>query len=128
MQTGQRVYKDCRECRGSGVLHKRPNFAYPETHSSESSVPVECHYCVGEGILPWGYDMRNDNLFRSYVVLEELDATEHNALTDTQKNGVLHLLACGIVDLNEGKAGRVRLWNWFGAESTTVANLTALLV
>ena len=66
-------------------------------------------------------------VFNSYIIIEELDATEHNALTDTQKDGVLHLLACGKVDLNTGKAGRVRLWNWFGEESTTVANLTALL-
>ena len=68
-----------------------------------------------------------DNVFDAYIVLEELDATEHNALTDSQKDGVLHLLACGKVDLNDGKAGKTRLWNWFGAESTTVANLTALL-
>ena len=67
------------------------------------------------------------NVFASYKVLECLDATEHAALTDTQKDGVLHLLACGRVDLNDGKAGKVRLWNWFGAESTTVANLTALI-
>ena len=68
-----------------------------------------------------------DNVFQSYLVLECLDATEHAALTDTQKDGILHLLACGLVDLNDGKAGKVRLWNWFGAESTTVVNLTALI-
>ena len=67
------------------------------------------------------------NVFQSYKVLECLDATEHAALTDTQKDGVKTLLSCGCVDLNDGKAGKVRLWNWFGAESTTVANLTALL-
>ena len=69
----------------------------------------------------------SDGVFWSYKVLECLDTTEHAALTDAQKNGILHILACGKVDLNEGKAGRVRLWNWFDAESTTVANLTALL-
>ena len=67
------------------------------------------------------------NVFYSHEILECLDATEHDALTDTQKDGVLHILACGMVDLNDGKVGRVRLWNWFGAESTTVASLTALL-
>ena len=67
------------------------------------------------------------NVFNSYIILEELDATEHAALTDTQKDGILHILACGRVDLNDGKAGKTRLWNWVGAESTTVANLTALL-
>jgi len=68
-----------------------------------------------------------DNIFPSYQILEELDATEHNALSDSQKDGVLAILACGLVDLNDGKAGKTRLWNWFGAGSTTVANLTALL-
>jgi len=67
------------------------------------------------------------NVFRSYIVLEELDTTEYNALTDAQKEGINTLLSCGKVDLNDGKAGRVRLWNWFGAESTTVANLTELI-
>ena len=67
------------------------------------------------------------NVFHSYIVLEELDATEYNALSDGEKEGVNILLMCGRVDLNDGKVGKVRLWNWFGAESTTVANLTALL-
>ena len=67
------------------------------------------------------------NVFHSYQILEALDVDEYNALTATQKDGVKVLLSCGLVDLNDGKAGRVRLWNWFGAESTTVANLTALL-
>lgn len=85
---------------------------------------------VVRGIL-WDAVLTNttmpDNVFRSYQVLECLDATEHSALTDTQKDGVLHILACGWVDLNDGKAGKVRLWSWFGAESDTVANLTALM-
>ena len=68
------------------------------------------------------------NIFDSYKILEAIDSTEYDALTDAQKDGVKTLLSCGRVDLNEGKIGRVRLWNWFGAESTTVANLTALLV
>ena len=93
-----------------------------------------CIACFGSGALPLSgmnlYLSGNFigiNVFHSYQILECLDATEHNALTDAQKDGVLHLLACGLVDLNDGKAGKVRLWNWFGAESTTVANLTALI-
>ena len=76
----------------------------------------------------WSKLLVPTNVFRSYVVLEELDATEHNALTDAQKDGILHILSCGFVDLRDGKAGKTRLWNWFGAESTTVANLTSILV
>jgi hypothetical protein len=69
----------------------------------------------------------SDNIFESYVVLECLDATEWSALTSTQKDGVKAILMCGLVDLNDGKAGKTRLWNWFGSESTTIANITALL-
>jgi len=67
------------------------------------------------------------NVFQSYEILEAMDTTEYNALTDTQKDGVKILLSCGRVDLNVGKAGRVRLLNWFGAQSTTITNLAALL-
>jgi len=76
---------------------------------------------------PLGITTRLNRVVDSYLILECIDPTEHNALTDAQKDGVLHLLACGRVDFNPGKAGVVRFWNWFGAESTTVANLTALL-
>ena len=76
---------------------------------------------------PHGLSSYPNLVFHSYEILECLNATEHDALTDTQRDGVKHLLMCGLIDLNEGKAGKVRLWNWFGEESTTVANLTALL-
>ena len=68
-----------------------------------------------------------DNVFLSYKILECIDMDEYGELTDAQKDGVKVLLSCGRIDLNDGKAGKVRLWNWFGAESTTVANLTMLL-
>jgi len=75
----------------------------------------------------WSALLTPDGVFRSYLVLECLDPTEYNALTDAQKDGVKVFLMCGLVDLNDGKAGKVRFWNWFGAESTTVASLTALI-
>ena len=127
MKTGQTVWMDCKRCTTPGVLYKRPSFNSPESLPSPSSVEVECDVCEGLGICVAGYTYNATNVFDSYKVLECLDATEHNGLTDTQKDGVLHLLTCGLVDLNEGKAGRVRLWNWFGGESTTVTNLTELL-
>ena len=105
------MFVPCPICKGTKV-HGLP----PET----------CYHCGGEGKMLVG-DLSIPNVFHAYEVLECLDATEHAALTDTQKDGVLHLLACGRVDLNDGKAGKERLWNWFGEESTTVANLTALI-
>lgn len=67
------------------------------------------------------------NVFRSHEVEPCLDGTEYNALTDAQKEGVKIILSCGRVDLSDGASTKTRLWNWFGAESTTVANLTTLL-
>jgi len=106
--------------------------------SNNFTIQRECRYCGSEGHpecdkcggtnINVFYDIKPPtNVFYSYMILECLDATEHDALTDTEKEGVKILLMCGLVDLNDGKAGKVRLWNWFGAESTTVANLTALL-
>ena len=84
----------------------------------------ECRHCEGDGI----YVKHSPaNVVPSHIVLEAIDATEHNALTDAQKDGVLHILECGFVDLNEGKVGITRLLNWFGAESTTIANLQAMI-
>jgi len=122
---------ECALCGGDGILNE-----------------VSCSLCNGDGEIDfgeeafcyikgrhkelirgqvWGNIVRPDGVFRSYEVLECLDVTEFNALTDTKKQGTRDILSCGLVDLNDGKAGKVRLWNWFGAESTTVANLTTLI-
>ena len=104
----------CSRCLGSGV-------------DDNMEVPDTCVVCSGTGYSDVYLIADPAKVFRSYLVLECLDATEHAALTDTQKDGIKHLLMCGHVDLNDGKAGKTRLWNWFGAESTTVANLTTFL-
>lgn len=107
----------CARCAGTGIDN-------PVEGGGE---PGSCVTCDGTGYLEVSKLIYPSDVFHAYEVLECLDATEHDALTNTQKDGVLHLLACGLVDLNDGKAGKVRLWNWFGAESTTVTNLTALI-
>lgn len=99
--------EQCPLCGGTGI------------HDGE-----ECDMCDGTGFF---YRNIPSMIFPSYSILECIDITEHGSLTDAQKNGVLYILACGFVDLNEGRVGRVRLWNWFGEESTTVANLTELI-
>jgi hypothetical protein len=106
----------CPKCNGTGELWR-----------DQGETGNTCGHCHGTGKLTISAIVNASGVFDSYQVLECLDATEHNGLTDTQKDGVLHLLACGLVDLNDDKAGKTRLWNWFGAESTTVASLTALL-
>jgi len=111
------IKKICVKCNGTTIDTGDPNLP---------SDDKPCENCI-EGYRDVGFSTLPTNVFYSHEVLEQLDATEHNALSDAQKEGVLHLLACGMIDLNTGKKGRVSLWNWFGAESTTVANLTALL-
>ena len=113
------ILKRCHRCEGDGK--------FPNVTSSGDYGEEDCVRCNGAGKYFFGTIDFPTNVFESYIILEELDPTEYNALTDPEKAGLLILLACGKVDLNEGKAGRVRLLNWFGAESTTVANLTALL-
>ena len=89
--------------------------------------PIECQACEGEGYIEWGERDDPDGIFPSYMILEELDGTEYDALSDAQKASLALLLQCGMVDLNDGKMGRVGLWDMFDAESTTRANLIALL-
>lgn len=91
------------------------------------STNPDCVYCNGTKIHERFRIQLPENVFYSHVVLECIDPTEHQSLTGKQKDDVLTILSCGLVDLNDGKAGKVRLWNWFGSESTTVASLTALL-
>lgn len=86
-----------------------------------------CDHCgLTRKLAPYDIEMPS-GVFLSCEVLEELDTTEYNALTATKKDGVKMLLMCGMVNLNDGKAGKTRLWDWFGAESTTVAALQALI-
>lgn len=92
-----------------------------------SSQSNSCSCCNLTGIFTRWTLSPPTNVFYSHAILEELDTTEYSALTGAQRAGIDTLLMCGLVDLNDGKVGRVRLWDWFGAESTTVANLTALL-
>jgi hypothetical protein len=114
-----RLYQLCRFCNGTGVITTYPAEGPP--------IGGPCPKCDETGIFPLGYITNPDKVFDAYVILECLDVTEYNGLTEAQQAGVGMLLNCGKVDLNDGKAGKVRLWNWFGAESTTVANLTALI-
>jgi len=119
--------KPCEYCDGTGEVAGSP-----------------CSYCEGTGRqslrtdahdqTEWnvkaivdGLGLSQTLLFPSYRILECIDATEYNGLTDAQKDGVKVLLSCTIVDLNDGMAGKTRLWDWFGAESVTVAALQALL-
>ena len=113
------ITKICSDCRGDG--------SYEKPGPEGDIIFDPCPLCEGKGKRIIRYISLPSNIFYSHEIIEEIDVAEYAALTSTQKEGVQALLACGMVDLNIGKAGRVRLWNWFGSGSTTVTNLTALL-
>ena len=118
MPTIKRNLINCLACKGTKTIPGPP----------PGGGDIECPSCEGLGKMAIGWvEVCEPGIFESHVILECLDATEHAALTDAQKDGVRIILSCGQVDLNDGKVGKVRLWNWFGAESDTVANLTELL-
>ena len=119
------IYKMCKKCGGTGEAQEV--VVFDDEGNKTYHTPDICDNCKGAGERYWGNLTELTNIFDSYAILEAIDPTEYNALTDTKKEGVTLLLSCGKVDLNEGKAGRVRLLNWFGAGSTTVTNLTALI-
>ena len=95
--------------------------------SGEGASPATCPVCGGTNVHEFFTIIPPTNIFHSHEILEVLDATEYSGLGAGAVAGLNTLLSCGLVDLNDGKAGKTRLWNWFGAESTTVANLTAIL-
>lgn len=119
----------CDNCGGDGIINGETCSVCNGTGQVPLSTCTHAHTEWNVKYLVDAIDTisERNNVFLSHHILEALDITEHNALTDGEKEGVLLLLSCGRVDLNDGKAGKVRLWNWFGAESTTVANLTALI-
>jgi hypothetical protein len=109
----------CNSCGGDGI---RSHLIGTDSEGEET-----CPRCGGVGRYEIGcVEYAKDNLFPSYQILECLDVTEYNGLTEAQKHGIFLLLACGTVDLSQGKKSRACLLNWFGAESNTIANLTSL--
>lgn len=122
------LYKECDRCGGDGQLPNNEVGFNGEVVEPDPEDIYSCPKCDGTGqVLIGSFELKLSGIYNAYEVLEAIDVTEYNALTDVQKDGVKMLLCCGEVDLNDGKAGKVRLWNWFGAESDTVANLTALM-
>ena len=121
MATFKRVLSTCRSCDGSKV-----NEIYEDGILVDT---IPCVSCGGTGFWEKEWiEFCTDNVFESYKLLECLDVAEYNALSDAQKASFHNLLNVGRVDLNDGKVGKGTLWVLFGAESTTVANLTELLV
>ncbi len=68
MQKGQRIYKDCKTCFGTGKMYDRSNYDYLDssvvtTIPPSTYVEVDCPDCEG-GIRPWGWlrDEKEDTM------------------------------------------------------------------
>lgn len=116
-----KLFSRCTYCGGSGIIIGN-NDPYDPGPPEELS----CNWCGGDGMLEFGVFFDED-VFPSFEILEAIDVSEYNALTDAQKDGVKILLSCGFVDFRDGMAGKTRLWGWFGEGTTTRTNLEALL-
>lgn len=57
MQTGQRIWKNCAECRGTGIqyLYRDTIITAPSGWPEEPGEEVPCPKCNGLGIRPWGW-------------------------------------------------------------------------
>ena len=57
---GLKIWKNCAECLGTGILHMSPNSAYPRSTPTVTDPPtvyeeVTCHGCNGIGLIHWGW-------------------------------------------------------------------------
>lgn len=109
--------KICHKCNGEG--------AWTKDTVGGSEVIDPCLVCNGEKYTPLYYISLPDKVFYSHEILEATDPDEYDDLDDEEEYD--RLLNCGIVDLNDGKYGKTKLWELFDSESTTRANLVALI-
>lgn len=106
----------CSNCNGVGTITS----AVPETVPPVTS----CPFCKGEGIsklyMPNGYKYSTD-------ILECLDFTETEELSEEQSFSLTLILSAGIVDMSEDSNAKTKLWNLFDANSNTRTALIELI-
>lgn len=128
------IHRTCELCNGVG-----------EVHPHGESTTTTCPACGGSGKMPFAESVLLDerlqaiedkidvlttlpvNIFYSYKIWEATNLTEFMALSDANKDSYRGLVRMGTIDLNEGSHSRNTLWTLFGSETTTRANLLALL-
>lgn len=106
-------FRKCDRCGGDGVAPGQENPEDP------------CTQCDGEGYYP--ITRLNVNVLFSYEIADALDITEYNALSAKNKASLHIILSLVFVSLIDGTNSRATLWSLFDENSTTRANLIALL-
>jgi hypothetical protein len=113
------VRQTCPRCFGDG--------SYYRDNPGGQILVDPCQTCDGNGYLLLSYTTLPQGVFAGYVVYEAIDDAEYRGLSSPNEEYVETLLAPGAVDLNDGSRARTVLWSLFDSESTTRANLLALL-
>lgn len=113
--TTQILYQMCPSCSGTKLRYGN-----------------NCPSCEGTGFAVFGNTTglpaeEIPPLYPSHKIFDCTKPSEWNALDAAGKQYYQLAISCGIVDMTEGKNARTILWNLFGAETETRANLTALL-
>ncbi len=71
--------------------------------------------------------MSSAHIFHTYKIVEATITSEYSALSTANKTAYGMIISLGTVDLAVGTATKDKLWDMFGAETTTRANLEALI-
>lgn len=91
-------------------------------------IETSCQRCHSTGFLPWGVlAVPGDNIVYAHEIYDATDQTDYDNLSDGDEEAYAAILAMGILDLSGGTRTRTKLWDMFDGESTTRANLIALL-
>lgn len=55
--SNQRIWQDCKDCKSSGIMYVRADFAYPEVTAPDegSYEEIVCPFCEGLKRIPWGW-------------------------------------------------------------------------
>ena len=90
-------------------------------------IEIDCPNCGGTSYINWGAHVIPGYVFATYKIVEATIASEYSALSTANKTAYGMIVSLGTVDLSDGTATKDKLWDMFGAETTTRANLETLV-
>ena len=134
MADGYKIWQICPSCSGTGKNIRWDG----DEHGVGGLIEDNCSRCLGEkyiflgwcsvntSILPDGTEL-TQTVFPTYKIVEATVTSEYSALSTANKTAYGMIISLGTVDLSDGTATKDKLWDMFGAETTTRANLETLV-
>jgi len=107
------IWKDCPFCVGG--------------KQTQGGTEVDCPNCSGIGLINWGAQTLDENVFQTHKILESTDPSEYIALTPGNVALYNLIISAGTIDLGPTTMARAVLWGMFGEGTTTRTNLIALV-